>query len=397
MAPKLTRSTSEADDRLRQLAERLQQGVVRIVAFGMINSGKSSLLNALLEDSRFETGAWGGVTQNVAEAEVGKTYTIKGYGQSRVVVVDTPGIGEVSGDGRGKLAFSEAAEADLVLFVTAGDITDIEFNALESLAATGKPLLLVLNKADIYSPEQLREVKSAVRRRLKGLVAENRIVEIASAPSRRVLREHQDGRVVYADEVAPPDIRRLTECMTALLAAEGKALIALNALRSLSAAEEAVGVKRKAAVEIIDGYSWKTALAVALNPVPVLDIRLGKEIHFAMIAAIAAVYGYNLDVSELPSTYRRIKDAVPANGWGLYLCSAAKLFVGWGNVLAFVPQAGLAGYQTDVIGRAAIEYFVAGMKLGTKEMREKATSILQSTDRKAYVAEIGRRLNLARE
>src|SRR5690606_21849238 len=54
MAPELSR--------LRDLAAKLDETTVEIVAFGMVSRGKSSVLNALLGRDLFEVGATHGTT-----------------------------------------------------------------------------------------------------------------------------------------------------------------------------------------------------------------------------------------------------------------------------------------------------------------------------------------------
>ncbi len=52
------------------------------------------------------------------------------------------------GSDRATIAWEAARQADLLLFVISGDVTEIERIALEQLREVGKPLLLVFNKID---------------------------------------------------------------------------------------------------------------------------------------------------------------------------------------------------------------------------------------------------------
>ncbi|MGA1473723.1 MAG: dynamin family protein, partial [Prochlorothrix sp.] len=147
---------------------KLNQEVVQIAVFGLVGRGKSSLLNALLGERVFVTGATHGVTQQVemcpwrlsetslAEArlaEVGspgtslaeahpaqgvpgpnlQTLSLPSLGQSRIELVDTPGLDEIDGESREKLARRVAKRVDLILFVVSGDITQVEYDALLTL------------------------------------------------------------------------------------------------------------------------------------------------------------------------------------------------------------------------------------------------------------------------
>ena len=60
------------------------------------------------------------------------------YRLSQVELIDTPGIDEVDGETRELLARRVAKQADLILFVVAGDITKVEYAALSQLREAGK-------------------------------------------------------------------------------------------------------------------------------------------------------------------------------------------------------------------------------------------------------------------
>ena len=49
------------------------------------------------------------------------------------------------------MANQAAQRADLILFVTDSDLNETEHSALIALAAVHKPIILVLNKMDLYS------------------------------------------------------------------------------------------------------------------------------------------------------------------------------------------------------------------------------------------------------
>ena len=98
---------------LESMLDKLDRQVVHIAVFGMVGRGKSSLLNALLGQEIFETGAVHGVTRSIQtaqwsarpEALEGSDQTLwrvslPGAGSSQVELIDTPGIDEVDGETR---------------------------------------------------------------------------------------------------------------------------------------------------------------------------------------------------------------------------------------------------------------------------------------------------------
>jgi magnesium-protoporphyrin O-methyltransferase len=50
--------------------------------------------------------------------------SFQGKGEARIELIDTPGIDEVDGEGRAELAKRIAQQADLILFIVAGDMTN---------------------------------------------------------------------------------------------------------------------------------------------------------------------------------------------------------------------------------------------------------------------------------
>ncbi|MEM1281260.1 MAG: GTPase, partial [Cyanobacteria bacterium P01_H01_bin.152] len=101
---------------LTQLMQKLDQAVVQIAVFGLVGRGKSSLLNALAGEAVFATGPTHGVTQAIQSTEwqvnqeslsdrtTIQRATLQGVDQSRIELIDTPGLDEVAGAERERLA-----------------------------------------------------------------------------------------------------------------------------------------------------------------------------------------------------------------------------------------------------------------------------------------------------
>jgi GTPase SAR1 family protein len=91
-------------------------------------------------------------------------YVVQYSHKARLKLVDTPGLDEIEGEERAKMAIATAREADLILFVVAGDINRTEHEALKLLKQTGKPLLLVFNKVDLYLPDDRQAIYESLQR-----------------------------------------------------------------------------------------------------------------------------------------------------------------------------------------------------------------------------------------
>ncbi len=81
------------------------------------------------------------------------------------------------------MANQAAQRADLILFVTDSDLNETEYSALTALAAVHKPIILVLNKIDLYSREQRERLLQVLRdERVTDLVSPDNIVTAAADP-----------------------------------------------------------------------------------------------------------------------------------------------------------------------------------------------------------------------
>jgi small GTP-binding protein len=173
-----------ADDR-----ERLQKSVRQIddlfmlVVVGEFNSGKSSLINALLGDRFLEEG----VTPTTTEVSIIRfseqlARTVLEENVSLVTapaeilvdisIVDTPGTNAVIREHE-IITSQFVPRADLVLFVTSADrpFTESERIFLEGIRDWGKKLIVVLNKCDIFQQEEdLAEVESFIGQKLQDLL-----------------------------------------------------------------------------------------------------------------------------------------------------------------------------------------------------------------------------------
>ena len=88
------------------------------------------------------------------------------------------------------MANQAAQRADLILFVTDSDLNETEYSALTALAAVHKPIILVLNKIDLYSREQRERLLQVLRdERVADLVSPDNIVTDGGRSARDRVRD----------------------------------------------------------------------------------------------------------------------------------------------------------------------------------------------------------------
>jgi small GTP-binding protein len=400
--------------RLRGLSDKLENSVIHIAVFGLVGRGKSSLLNALLGQEVFATGPVHGVTQvvegspwQVSQTALGTDQadllrvSIKGLGNSRLELIDTPGLDEVAGGDRATLAHRVAEQADLILFVVAGDITRVELEALQSLRQASKPMLLVFNKVDQYPAADRQAIyETLCDRRLQELISPEEIVMAAASPLAVQALPQADGTVTYQTLRTQPQVDDLKLKILDILHREGKALVALNTLLyAEGVSAEVVERKRQICDRIAEDTIWNAtqlkAVAVALNPITLADLLGGTVIDLMLILSLSRLYGLPM---TRPAALRLLQQI--ALGLGGITVSELVITLGLSSLkgvlgvsalatggLALAPyvpvalaQGGVAGLATYGIGQITKTYLTNGATWGPNGPRAVIAEILDGLD-----------------
>jgi GTP-binding protein Era len=344
---------------IEEFTEKLENGRVEIAAFGEVGSGKSALLNALAGERIFAVSAEHGSTDKVTKT---------GFKNTKLFLVDTPGINEAAGELRGKLAEETVRYTDLVLFVADGDLNKVEIEALKELCDLHKPILLVINKADLYGPEQIREISESILRKIGNRIGASDIVLAAAAPRETEREIHKaDGSIEIVRFQPKPRIEALEARMLEVLDREGKAIIALNASLFASDVSDRIKelkqhVRGKEVARLIYYFMLGKALVVGANPVPVFDVLAGMASDALMVQRIGAIYGTDFSIKNAQNMVLEILRAwglMAAAEYGLHIAADLLRTVTFGTstILTAVPQGLAAAWSSYVIGNAANIYF----------------------------------------
>ena len=304
---------------LQEMLAKLDGGQVEIVVFGEISTGKSALINALAGRHVAEVDVQGGWTRDVRRSTWETCeYRIPGFKGGGVLLVDTPGINEVQGEERGKAALEAARRADLILFVTDSDLNDVEHQALVELVALRKPLLVVLNKQDLYPPRDRERLLEVLRReRLEGLLPADHLVTTSADPREvEFVIESADGSVRSEWRRPNPDVGALKEMILRILERDGLAIVALNAAMYAADKSDRIAVLRvelrnHLADRVVYSYAAVKALVVGWSPAA-LDIIGGSLVDVSMVGVLAKIYGLELSWTHARGLVSAIGKAVSA-------------------------------------------------------------------------------------
>lgn len=390
--PQVRESLADDYRQVEAMLEKLEQGHIHVAVFGRVSVGKSAILNALIGEHLFSISPLHGETRASAKAAWQEHHT------GGVYLIDTPGLNEVRGEDRERLAHEVAARSDLVLFVVDGDITESEIRALRILIEHRRPTLLVFNKIDRYTRNERAEILDSLHRYTQGFIDPRNIVCTAARPAERlVILVDAQGRETETLRQADPDMAALKQRLWELLESEGKTLAALNASLFASDLSDKVGrrileAKRALGTRMIQTYCIAKGVAVALNPIPVADLVAAVALDVGMVVHLSKVYGLPLTRAEAGNLVKTIATQMTVlmgTVWGVHLISSA-LKLGSGGLSTLITgtaQGAVAYYATYVVGQAAEEYLARGKSWGEMGPKVVVRGILDGIDRDSILAQ----------
>lgn len=346
--------TQDAREELEQLSSRKTDGKVQLALFGEISSGKSSLIRALMPDARVDVSVVGGSTREIRE------YHWEGPYGAQLNLSDVPGI---SGLGAlfDELAKEEARRAHIVLFVCEGDLSRQETEALAKLLDLGKPVVLVLNKADRYDAKELDLLLQRLGERAANLEGGDSVLVVpVSAGGAEEVGVSRDGGA--ESKHARPREANVTQLMLALdellhgdrgvLEQSRDRAVFRLAAEKLEAAQTAYRSRRSE--EIIRASTRKAVIGALAAVSPGTDIIIQGYFATALTRDLCALYGVparDLDVEQfLNLSQSRVGRVLPLTlavaGNGL------KAFPGIGTVAGGLVHAVAYGLLFDALGHS---------------------------------------------
>ncbi|MCK4660103.1 MAG: GTP-binding protein [Phycisphaerae bacterium] len=406
---------------VEQMMQKLEDGVIHIATFGMVSRGKSALLNALLGREVFAIGATHGTTrtrqstrwalhrETVADCEV-ETFTDTRRDGVAIELIDTPGLNEVDGEERARLAREIARRADLILFVVSGDMLRPELEALAELREVNKPIVLVFNMIDLYPEADRGKIYDKIRNeRVRELLKPEDVVLAAAQPRPvKVITRAADGSTAEVWEQPEPVIVSLKLKILEVLEREGQALAALNTMLYVGdlhqeIIERRLQLREQGAEKLIWRFTITKAAAVALNPIPVADVAGGIGTDIAMVFALARMYGIpmtRMGVGKLVIQIGKMAGVFTATEVGTHFLigiaksffGATALFTGGASIAAYATvapiQAFAAGYASRVIGEATKIYLRNGASWGPAGPKTVIQHILNTLDKDSIMQRI---------
>jgi uncharacterized protein (DUF697 family) len=310
--------------------------------------------------------------------------------------VDCPGILEIGPAGamREEEAQAQAQAAELLLVVVDGDLRQSELEPLRRLLTLGKRALLVLNKIDLYTPEEQQLLLQRLRERVYPLIQPEDVLPAAANPAPVRL-----GSQTWQPQ---PEVAAVRDRVQAVLYAEGRSLALDNALlQSQQLGEEAKRILqaqlRRQAEEVVDRFQWIVTGVVFANPIPALDLLAIAAINAQMVVELGSLYGCKMNLQqgrELALSLAKTLAGLGLVEGAIQLTTGILATVAEVSVVGFwltAPiQAASAGYLTRIAGKSFIEYFQRNQSWGEGGMQAVVKAQVESAQKSGWLREFVR-------
>ncbi|MFC5437269.1 GTPase [Rhodanobacter umsongensis] len=321
----LTAELGELDR--RRLGARLY-----IALFGEISTGKSSLIRALAPHAQAASDARGGTTRTVGH------YDGSLPDGRALVLADVPGSREAGGETRETLAREEALRAHAVIYLCAGDLDRSQADELRWLAEFGKPLLLVLNKADQWTAVERDQLLARLVQQSRGIASA--VLAISAGGSERYQRQLADGSTESVERQRKPAIGPLLQALARLTASGAEGMESLRENAVLAGLHQRTGTleaqtRAEEAERIVHKYARRAIVGALAAVAPGSDLVIQGVLATGLTRALAELYG--VKVSEV-----QVEDFVQQARLTLRTGSSIVLAVA-GNALKAFPGLGTLG------------------------------------------------------
>ncbi|NJR15919.1 MAG: DUF697 domain-containing protein [Calothrix sp. CSU_2_0] len=358
-------------EQVSQLQTQIDRKEIQLAVTGGKSVGKTTLIE-VLQQHNLETG-------DIASLKFQETAPLF------IEAKDNPDIA----------AFNQAVISDYVLFLTNGDLTATEHQALEQLKAANQRTMLVFNKQDQYITSDRESILLSLKQRHENVAA------TSSAPTAIKVRKHEDdGTSEEWMEQPIPDMQRLTQQLGEIITNQGQQLIWATTVRKANSLEANAKnclnqVRKERTNPVIEQYQWIAAAAAFANPVPALDIFATAAINAQMIVDLGGIYQQKFSLEQAKTV------AVEMGGLMLKLglveiSTKAISTVLKTNAVTYavggVIQGVSAAYLTRVAGLALVEYFQAqeislatGNTLNLDKLRQTLQNVFQQSQQVAVL------------
>lgn len=360
---------------LGELDRRRASARVYVALFGEISSGKSSLVRALAPQAQVASDVRGGTTRAVGH------YDGRLPDGRTLVLADVPGSREAGGEVHEALAREEALRAHAVVYLCAGDLNRGQADELRWLADFGKPLLLVLNKADQWNEAELAALLERLRRHAHG--SADAVLAISAGGSERYQRQLADGRTESVERQRKPAIEPLLRALERLTAPGAEGLEPLREQSVLAELHQRTGTleaqtRAEQAERIVRKYARRAIVGALAAVAPGSDLVIQGVLAAGLTRALAELHGVKVSEVQVEDFVQQARLTL-RTGSSIVLAiagNALKAFPGLGTLGGGVLHAFAYALIFDSMGRALAASLAERQSLDQHDAGERLKQLL---------------------
>lgn len=317
--------TSAANAEITELHQRRGSGQFHISLFGSASTGKSSLIQALIPDANIKTDVIKGTTI-LAEHHT--------YGQ--LEITDLPGFDAIDQSELSQLALEESQRAHVVVFLLNTDLARSEMVLFEKLNSLNKPMVLALNKVDVYSKHQVEQITAAIEKKTRQQFP---VVMINSGGFKEVIIQHADGTETSSKEPTQPHIKPLLDAIEKVISNNPEALHRFRDAGILMLAEQKLNQASSEfntgiAEETIERHTKRAIVGALASVAPGSDLVIQGTIGTQLVRELCHLY-------DVPVNQLQVDQVLKSAGGKLRTSTSLVLAVA-GNALKAFPGIGTA-------------------------------------------------------
>jgi uncharacterized protein len=285
--------------------------------------------------------------------------------------------------------------ADLVLFLTNGDLTATEYKYLQELHQANQRVILLFNQHDRYLPDERTLILQKLQSTVNGTLTKQDVVSTSTAPAPMKVRQIQvDGTTIEEVETPPVEIASLTQQLSSVLAKESDRLLWATTYRQLAGVKAEAktalnAARRDRAMPIIEQNQWIVAAAAFANPLPALDLLATAAVNTQMIVDLGGVYQQKFTLEQAQTAAGAMGNVMLKLGL-VELCTQTVANLLKTNAITFVAgglvQGLSAAYLTRIAGLTLVEYLEAQDLLAPEPPRAWNLDLLGNTLQKVFQA-----------
>lgn len=298
--------------------------------------------------------------------------------------------------------------ADLILMMIHGDITESEKQILAKISHNQKVFLL-FNDVDYPLGEEKSLIFESIKNQVSGIIDSSLILKISTIPQKVKVKKYVD-EINYQEweEISPGDYQNLLTMIDITLEKEKDTLILATAYRHAIELETEIktelnNCRKEKALPLIEKYQMIAATATFANPVSSLDLLATAAINTQMIVDLSGIYQHPLSLNQAKEVSIELAKVMVKLGI-VEISSQAIAGILKSNAITFVAggiiQGVSAAYLTRLCGLSLIAYyevteFTENQGINLNGIKEKITLIFQQTKDNNFLTKFVQKTALA--